>query len=166
MLEVVVEHGGQEVVRLADRVHVTDEVQVDILSGNDLCFPAAGAAALDTEVGAEGGFADADGCVMSERAEGVAQADGGGGLPFAGGGGAHGGDQDQAAVGLILAFLQLGKWDLGDEVPVWEDDFRVQAESDRDLLDFLRGTTVGWERRGLGHCSSCGRWVKECGYRA
>ena len=52
LLDVVVEHGGDEVVGGADGVEVAGEVQVDVLHGDDLGIAAAGSAALDAKHGA------------------------------------------------------------------------------------------------------------------
>ena len=60
LLDVVVEHGGQQVVGSADGVEVAGEVQVDILHGDDLSPAAAGSAALNAEDGAERRLAQAD----------------------------------------------------------------------------------------------------------
>ena len=98
LLDVVVEHGGQQVVGRADGVEVAGEVEVDVLHGDDLGVAAAGRAALDAEHRAEGGLAQGDGDVLADAAQAVGQTDGGGGLALARGGGRDGGDQDQLAV--------------------------------------------------------------------
>ena len=49
----VVEHGGEQVVRRADGVKVAGEVQVDVLHRHDLRVAAAGRAALASEYRAE-----------------------------------------------------------------------------------------------------------------
>ena len=53
LLDVVVQHGGQQVVGGADGVEIAGEVKVDVLHGHDLGIAAAGSAALDAEHGAE-----------------------------------------------------------------------------------------------------------------
>ena len=49
LLDVVVQHGGQQVVGRADGVEVAGEVEVDVLHGHYLGIAAAGGAALDAE---------------------------------------------------------------------------------------------------------------------
>ena len=60
LLDVVVQHGGQQVVGSADGVEIAGEVQVDVLHGDDLGVAAAGRAALDAEHGAERWLAQRD----------------------------------------------------------------------------------------------------------
>ena len=54
LVDVVVEHGGQQVVGRADGVQIAGEVQVDVLHGHHLRIAAAGRAALDAEHGPRG----------------------------------------------------------------------------------------------------------------
>ena len=49
LLNVVVQHGGQQVIGGTDGMEVTGEMEVDVLHGNDLGITAAGRAAFDTE---------------------------------------------------------------------------------------------------------------------
>ena len=51
LLDVVVQHGGQQVVGSADGMEVASKVQVDVLHGHHLGVAAAGRAALDAEHG-------------------------------------------------------------------------------------------------------------------
>jgi len=51
VLQVVVHHGGQKIVGLADGVHVPHKVKVDRLGGHDLGPPRPCAATLDAEIG-------------------------------------------------------------------------------------------------------------------
>ena len=60
LVQVVVEHRGQHVVRGGDRVHVTGQVQVQRLERDDLAVAAAGRAALDPERRAHRGLPDRD----------------------------------------------------------------------------------------------------------
>ena len=49
LLNVVVQHGGKQVVGRADGVEIAGEVQVDIFHRNYLCVSAACSAALNTK---------------------------------------------------------------------------------------------------------------------
>ena len=83
LLDVVVEHGGEEVVRGADGVEVAGEVEVDVLHGHDLGVAATGSAALYAEDRAEGRLAEGENGILAETPEGVREADGRGGLALA-----------------------------------------------------------------------------------
>jgi len=91
-----------QVVGRRDGMHVAREMQVEILHGNDLAVASSGGAALDAEGGPLRGLADAgDDPLVQMGPQGLAQTDGGGGLPFAQRRGRHGRDIDVAAVGPI-----------------------------------------------------------------
>ena len=59
LLQVVVEHRGEQRVRAGDRVEVAGEVEVDVLHRQDLRVAAAGGAALHAEHRTEARLADA-----------------------------------------------------------------------------------------------------------
>ncbi len=84
VVEVVVEHGGQQVVGRADGVHVAGEVEVDVLHGHDLGVAAAGRPALHAEAGAHRRLAEADRGPLADAVQPVAQSDARGRLAFAG----------------------------------------------------------------------------------
>ena len=98
LLDVVVEHGGEQVVRRADGVKVAGEVQVDVLHRHDLRVAAAGRAALAPEHRAERRLAQRDGRVLPDAAQRVGQTDRRGRLALAGGRGCDGRDKDQLAL--------------------------------------------------------------------
>ena len=102
LLQVVVDHGAQQVVGGGDGVHIAGEVQVDVLHGDHLGITAAGGAALHAEHGPQRRLPQGDDGVFSDARHGLAQANGGGGLALACGRGVDGGHQDQLAVGLVL----------------------------------------------------------------
>ena len=91
LLDVVVQHGRQQVVGRTDGVEIAGEVEVDVLHGHHLGVPAAGGAALDAEHGAEAGLPQRHHRVLADLAQSVGEADAGGGLALAGGGGGDGG---------------------------------------------------------------------------
>ncbi len=65
-MDVVVHHGGQQVVGSADGVQVAGEVQVDVLHGDHLGIAAAGGAALDAEHRAQGRLAQGHKDVLAQ----------------------------------------------------------------------------------------------------
>jgi hypothetical protein len=94
-----IDRGGQQVVGGGDGVNVAGQVQVEILHRDDLRIAAACRAALDAEGRPLRGLADGGKDPFAEvRAQGLAQADGGGGLAFAERGGGDGGHVDVFAV--------------------------------------------------------------------
>ncbi len=140
-VDVVVQHGGEQIVGDAYGVKVTGEVQVDFIHRDDLGVTAAGCAALDAEAGTEAGFAQTDRRPLADAIERVAEADRRGGLAFAGRGRVDGGDQDQLAV-LLGGELFGDKFqaDLGLVVPVGLDVRGRDVQAVGDGLDrFHRG---------------------------
>ena len=101
LVNMVIQHGGQQVVGSADGVEVAGEVEVDVLHGNDLGITAASGAALDAEHGAQGGLTQGDQNVLAQLLHAVGQTHGSGGLAFAGRSGVDSGDQDQLALTLL-----------------------------------------------------------------
>ena len=133
----VVQHGGDQVVRCADGVEVTCEVKVDILHGDHLGIAAAGSAALDAEHRSEGRLAQGEDRVLSDLPESVRQADGSGGLSFARRRGGDGGHQDQLSVlpvrlpkELVIHFCFV--------ITVQFKVFFVNSRNFRDLRDLFR----------------------------
>ena len=106
LLDVVVEHGGQQVVGCADGVEVAGKVQVDVFHGNDLGIATAGSAALDAEHGSQGGFSERHDGVLADLSQTVGEAYGCGGLAFAGRSRRNGGNEDEFAVGLVCLISQ------------------------------------------------------------
>ena len=80
LLDAVIHHGGDQVVRRSDGVHVAGEMQVDILHRNDLRIAAAGRAAFHAETPGEGRLAQREAGVIALQPQRVGQTDGNGGL--------------------------------------------------------------------------------------
>ena len=97
-VDVVVDQRREQIVRGGDGVEVAGEMQVHVLHRHDLRIAAAGRTALDAEIRPERGLADADDRLLADAVQAVAEADGGGGLAFAGRRRVDRGDQDQLAV--------------------------------------------------------------------
>ena len=138
LINMVIQHGSQQVVGSADGVEVAGEVEVDILHRDDLRIAAAGRAALDAEDRAEGRLTQSDKDVLAELAHTVGQADRRGGLAFACGGGVDGGDEDELTLRVGL-FLQDAVVDLGLILAVLLQILLVDARGLGDLSDGLHG---------------------------
>ena len=142
LLDVVVEHGGQQVVGRADGVEVAGEVEIDVLHGHYLGVAAARRAALDAEHGAKRGLAQGDNDVLADAAQTVGQADGGRGLALARGRGRDGRDEDQPAIRLV-ALAQQSRVDLGLPAAVLLQILFVDMRPRRDLGDGLHPAGLG-----------------------
>ena len=98
LLDVVVEHRGEEVCRRADRVKVAGEVEVDVLHRDDLGIAAAGGPALHAEDRAERRLAQRNTRAFSDAAQAVGEADGRGGFALARRGGRDRRDKNELPV--------------------------------------------------------------------
>ena len=133
LMNVVVQHRGKEVVRSADGVEVSGEVQVDVLHGDDLGVSAACCAALDAEYRSEGGLAQSNDGFLAYMAQSVCESDSSGGLAFAGRSGGDGGDQHKLAF-FVFRFLEKDRIYLCLVAPVLLEIFLVDAGLRGDLL--------------------------------
>ena len=103
LLNMVVEHGCQQVVGGTDGMEVAGKVQVDVLHGDDLRPAAASGAALDTKDRAERRLTQGHSALDAATAQAVGQADGRGGLALACGRGIDSGHEDK--LGLVISWL-------------------------------------------------------------
>src|SRR5918995_1662412 len=92
LVEVVVDHGGELVVCLGDRVDITGEVQIERLHRHDLAVAAAGGPALDAENRAHRGLAHRHRSRLADVLECLPEAYGGRRLPLTQRGWRYGGD--------------------------------------------------------------------------
>ena len=139
LLNVVVQHGGQQVVGRADGVEIAGEVQIDVFHGHDLGVAAAGRAALDAEDGPERRLAQRHHHVLADLAQAVGQADRGRRLAFAGGRGRDGRDQHELAVGTLAVFEEIDVVDLGLGAAVELQILPVDPRAARHFLDRKHG---------------------------
>ena len=142
LLDVIVQHGGQQVIGRTDGMEVASEVEVDILHRNDLGVAAASGAPLHAEYRAEGGLPQGHQGVLAQAAHPVGQTHGGGGLALSGGGGVDGGDQDQLAIGG-LALLEQAVVDLGLVLSVKLQVLLVHTGGPCDVRDVLHLGALG-----------------------
>jgi hypothetical protein len=145
-LEVVVDERGEQVVGLLDGAEVAGEVQVDVLHGHHLRVAATGRAALHAEHRTERWVRAAPPWLFLPSLFSLREADAGGGLAFAGGRGAHGGDQDQLALRHLLLIDEV-EGELGLGAAVGLDALRVDAEL---LADGGRWASVALSARSRG----------------
>ena len=103
LLNMVVEHGCQQVVGSADGVEVAGKVQVDVLHGDNLGPTATGGTALNAKDWAERRLAQGHGALNAAMTQTVGQTDGRGGLTLAGGRGVDSGHEDK--LGLVISWL-------------------------------------------------------------
>ena len=116
------------------------EVDVDLVLRHDAGLAAAGAAALDAEDGAEGRLAEVDDGLVAQAAQPVGQADGGGGLAFAGRGGRDAGYDDQLAARPV--FPDRVKAHLGLGIAEGDQVLAVQAQAVGYNVDWVHGNVL------------------------
>ena len=136
-VDVVVDQGGEQIVRRGDGVEVAGEVEVHVLHRHHLRVAAAGGAALHPEVRSERGLADAHDGSFADAVEPVAETDRGGRLAFARRRRVDRGDEDQLAVlAVLLRGDEFGR-NLRLVVAVGQQVFRRDGELGADLHDQL-----------------------------
>ena len=113
-VEMVVHHGGQQVVRRSHRVEVAGEVQVQVLEGDDLAVAATGGATLDPEGRSHGGLTDGDGRPLPDAGERLPEADRRRGLSLPERGRGDGRDHDVAGGRAVRQGVHGVEADLGD----------------------------------------------------
>ena len=138
LVEVVVEDGGQQVVRRGHGVEVTGEVQVEQLHGDDLAVAAAGRAALDPERRTHRRLADGDRRLLADVAEGLAQPDRRGRLALPQRRRRDGRDDHVARPRPIGQLLDGVELHLGHRVAVGLEQVRPDAHLRRDVRQWLQ----------------------------
>jgi hypothetical protein len=154
-VEVVVEHGTQQVVRRRDGMHVAGEVQVEHLHRHDLAVAAAGRAAFDAERRPHRRLPDGDRRPLAEVAEALSDSDGGRGLALAERCGSDRADHDvlrPRPVGEPLDGVELH---LEDVLAVPFEQVALETHDVGDVLDRLQRRRPGdLEVTGEGHAIS------------
>ncbi|CNI71397.1 Uncharacterised protein [Mycobacterium tuberculosis] len=163
MVQVVVDHGGKQVVRCGDGVEVAGQVQVQLLHGNDLGVTAACCAALDAKGRAHCGLTQRQDCLAAGLCEALCEGDGGCGLTFTERGGGDCGNHDVLGAALAGGLCVGGfvEEDLSDILAVGFKAIFADAVVCCDLVNRPKiggkcDFEVGRERL-LRHChpSSC-----------
>lgn len=145
-VDVVVNHGSEQVVRGADGVEITGEVKVDVGHGDDLGVATTSGTTLDTKDGAERGLTEGgDGGDAVDLVEAIGETDGGAGLALTGLGGGESGDEDELTLGVALGKVDV---DLGLVAAV---EVVRGGVGDGDLVgeDVLDGLHLGGEGDAL-----------------
>src|SRR5207247_8183607 len=99
MMQLRVEHGGQQIVRARDRVEIAREMEVDIFHRDDLGIAAARRAAFHPEYGTERWLPDRENRILAEFSQRLRDADGDGGFALARGRGVVAGNEHEPALG-------------------------------------------------------------------
>ena len=107
----IVDDGGQQVVRAGDRVEVACEVQIDRVRGPQGAFATAGRGAFAAKHRSHRRLAQREGDVLPDLLQTLGQTDGYGRLPLARGSRRDGGDKDQFPT--LRLRLQRVEADLG-----------------------------------------------------
>ncbi len=97
-VNVVVDQGGEQIVRRGDGVEIAGEVQVDIFHRRNLGPTAARRSAFHAKAGSETGFAQTDDSAFANPIQSITQADRSGGLTLARGRRCHRRHQNQLAI--------------------------------------------------------------------
>ena len=137
LLDVIVEHCREQVVRSTDRVKVAGKVKVDVLHGDDLSVATTGCAALDAEHRAERRLAQRDNRLFTDFAQTIRETDRSGGLSLTGRCRSNGGNENQLAVRLVSHVAQQLIVNLGLVVAVLFQVFLTNADIFRNFGDFL-----------------------------
>ena len=101
VMDVVVDRGGEKVVRQPDRMKITGEVQVDLLHGENLGIASPCGAPLHAEARPQRGLAEADHRLLPDGAERIGQTHRRRRFPLPCRGRTHCGHQDQLPILLV-----------------------------------------------------------------
>ena len=137
VVQVVVNHGGKQVVCCGDGVEVAGQVQVQLLHGNDLGVAAACCAALDAEGRAHCGLTQSQDCLAAGLREALCEGYGGCGLTFTERGGGDCGNHDVLGAALAGGLCVGGfvEEDLSDILAVGFKAIFADAVVRCDLVD-------------------------------
>ena len=127
LVDMVVEHGGEQVIRRTDSVEVAGEVQINVFHRQNLGIAAARRAAFDAEHRPQRRLAQGDNGVFADVAQRVRQTDGDGGFAFARRSRVDGGNQNQTAL-FLRQFERFGRIDFGFVMAVGFDIVNVQTQ--------------------------------------
>ena len=134
-VNVVVDHGGQQVVRGCDCMEIACEMQVHFLHRDNLGIPAARRAALHAETWAKGCLANTNGGFFANAVQTITQTDGCGGLSFARWRRVDRGHKDQFAVFVALDGIDEILADFGFVMAIRQKMFTGDAQLCTNLLD-------------------------------
>ncbi len=139
LVNMVVDHGREQVVGRGDGVEVAGHVQVELLHGHNLAVAAARRAALDAESRPLAGLAHSNGCLAPNVAESLPKPYGGGALALTQRRGGNRRDDDILGVGAILQFVNSLKLHLGHGLAIELDVTALKPHLLGNRLDGLQG---------------------------
>src|SRR6516225_2573735 len=123
VIDVIIYHRGEQIVRRTDRVKVASKMKVDVLHWHDLRITAACRSALDAKARAKAGLAQTKDRVLTDQVECIAEPYCGRRLALARWGRCDRGDEDQ-----------LGRWAVGERADVVERDFGLVPTVGRNSI--------------------------------
>ena len=141
LLDVVVEHCGQQIVSCPDGMEVTGKMKVDIFHGNHLRIPAAGCTAFDPEYRAERGLSQGNCHILTDTLQPIRQADGRGGFSLPCRGRCYGSNQYQLPV-FPIALTQQGLIDFCFVTPLLFQILLINMRPCGDLPDGAKLTCL------------------------
>ena len=112
-MEVVVQHGCEQIVRGGYRMDVSGKMQVDIFHRDYLAVSSSGRTSFDAEAGSEGRLAQTDHGLFTYSIQGLSQTDRVGGFAFSRRGWGDGSHQYQFARRPVFEAFPYRKGDLG-----------------------------------------------------
>jgi UDP-2,3-diacylglucosamine pyrophosphatase LpxH len=83
MVDVVINHGGQQVIGRSDRREIPGEMQINVFHGDNLCPPAACCPNFDTKYRTQRRFSQANHCLFSDVVQAISQTNRCSRFPFA-----------------------------------------------------------------------------------
>ena len=149
-IDVIVDQGGEQIVRRGDGVEIAGEMQVDVFHRHDLGVAAARRAALHAEGRPERRLAQTQHRLLADMVERVRQADRRRRLAFARRSGRDRRDQNQLAVGTVLQGFDEVHRQLGFVMAIGVEILRIDAEAlardfhDRNDFRGLRNLDIGF----------------------
>ena len=153
-MDVIIQHGGQQVVGCSDGMKVSGKMKIDIFHGNYLRVPAAGSAALQAEHRTERGLTKCHDGFLSQSAKRIRQADSSRCLSFSRRSRIDGGHEDQFSVRIILTVIQKLQIDLRFVSSVLFQIVLFYSGDFRDFADVFHLTRLcNLNIRFKSHCS-------------
>ena len=153
LMEVVVEHRGEQVVGRRDGVEVAGEMEVERLHRDHLAVAASRCSTLDPERRSHGRLAQGHGGPLAQLREGVTEPHRHRRLALAERGGSGRRDEDVLGPRCRLQLVDRRQLDLGDVAPVRHEMRTRDAHSRRDVSERCRvagpcDLKIGGERHG------------------
>ena len=142
LVDMVVEHGGKQVICRTDGVKIAGKVQVDVFHRQNLGIAAACGAAFDAEHRTQRRLAQGDHRVFADMAQCVRQTNGYSGFTLTRGSRINGGNQNQTA--LFLRQLEcFGRIDFGFVMTIGLDVVHVQTQLGGNFTNRAHGGRLG-----------------------